>query len=194
MCIEFNILISRKKNFYLHSFFQGLPSGGTGNSGGIFNMKIDTFDHKALLGPPKIPGLHPEDSAQMAITNLNNSGDNNATASKKSNKKKKKSASSGSSPAVKNQVDHQEQHENYVNFSSSNQNNTTTNSEELAVDPAKKLRNLKKKLRDIENLEKKLNDGSLANPEPEQLEKVRRKGVMLEELAELEAMVANMST
>lgn len=171
----------------------GLPSGGTG-SGGIFNMKIDTFDHKALLGPPKIPGLHPEDSAQMAITNLNNSGDNNATASKKSNKKKKKSASSGSSPAVKNQVDHQEQHENYVNFSSSNQNNTTTNSEELAVDPAKKLRNLKKKLRDIENLEKKLNDGSLANPEPEQLEKVRRKGVMLEELAELEAMVANMST
>ena len=89
-------------------------------------MKIDTFDHKALLGPPKIPGLHPEDSAQMAITNLNNSGDNNATASKKSNKKKKKSASSGSSPAVKNQVDHQEQHENYVNFSSSNQNNTTT--------------------------------------------------------------------
>ena len=162
-------------------------------------MKIDTFDHKALLGPPKIPGLHPEDSAQMALTNLDN-GD--APASKKSNKKKKKSAGnnsgSGSSPAVK-QVD-QEYHDNtvtmtqynQVNFSS-NQNSSSADSS-AAVDPAKKLRNLKKKLRDIETLEKKLNDGTLANPEPEQLEKVRRKVVMLEELAELEAMVANMST
>ena len=157
-------------------------------------MKIDTFDHKALLGPPKIPGLHPEDSAQMAITNLNNDI-NASTASKKSNKKKKKNSTSagnnsGNSPAVK-QVDHQE-HDNFVNHVnfSSNQNN----SEDITVDPPKKLRNLKKKLRDIENLEKKLNDGTLANPEPEQLEKVRRKGLMLEELAELEALVANMST
>lgn len=50
-----------------------------------------------------------------------------------------------------------------------------------------------KKLRDIETLEKKLADGSVAKPEPEQLEKVARKPVMLEEIAELEAAVAKMS-
>ena len=42
-------------------------------------------------------------------------------------------------------------------------------------------------------LEKKLADGSVANPEPEQLEKVARKPVMLDEIAELEAAVAKMS-
>ena len=41
--------------------------------------------------------------------------------------------------------------------------------------------------------EKKIVDGSLANPEPEQLEKVARKPVMLEEIADLEAAVARMS-
>lgn len=42
----------------------------------------------------------------------------------------------------------------------------------LATDPQKKLRNLKKKLRDIEALEEKLNSGEIPTPEKEQLEKV----------------------
>ena len=153
---------------------------------GIFNMKIDTFDHKALMGPPKIPGL--PDSEQIA-SNL----DIGNVTNKKPNKKKKKTGSqttSSTTSAVK--IDSQ------PSFQSDTQHNhnslTTPDSGNVAADPAKKLRNLKKKLRDIENLEKKLADGSLINPEPEQLEKVHRKTVMLEELAQLEIMVANMST
>lgn len=142
-------------------------------SGGIFNMKIDTFDHKALLGPPKIPGL--PDSVQLGPA---------LEAAKKSNKKKK-NKSSNSSMAVK-QIE-----------SASPPSPPTSDfihEEAAAIDPAKKLRNLRKKLRDIETLEKKLAEGELENPEPEQLEKVARKPVMLQEIADLEASLAAMTT
>merc|ERR1712027_291526 len=54
------------------------------------------------------------------------------------------------------------------------------------TDPAKKLRNLRKKLRDIEALEAKLNSGEVKKPEPEQLEKVARKPQVEEEIRALE--------
>ena len=146
-------------------------------------MKIDTFDHKALIGPPKIPGL-PDSMVQNANPSAN------ADNAKKSNKKKKKSSNSSSTTttAVKP----------YSDLDLDPPTSTIQNHSEVqadhVVDPAKKLRNLRKKLRDIETLEKKLADGSVANPEPEQLEKVARKPVMIEEIVALEAMVANLST
>merc|ERR1712210_48619 len=59
-----------------------------------------------------------------------------------------------------------------------------------ATDPSRKLRNLRKKLRDIEALEAKLASGEISTPEPEQLEKVSRKSDVMEEIAALEKMVA----
>ncbi|XP_023334082.1 partner of Y14 and mago [Eurytemora carolleeae] len=56
----------------------------------------------------------------------------------------------------------------------------------LATDPQKKLRNLKKKLRDIEALEEKLNSGEIPTPEKEQLEKVARKVEVEREIKLLE--------
>ena len=58
------------------------------------------------------------------------------------------------------------------------------------TDPAKKLRNLRKKLRDIEALEAKLNSGEVKKPEPEQLEKVARKPQVEEEIRALERVVS----
>jgi partner of Y14 and mago protein len=55
-----------------------------------------------------------------------------------------------------------------------------------ATDPAKKLRNLRKKLRDIEALEKKLSSGEIESPEPEQLEKVSRRVDVEKDIVELE--------
>jgi len=68
---------------------------------------------------------------------------------------------------------------------------TTLQSQELAsaTDPAKKLRNLRKKLRDIETLEAKLNSGEIKTPEPEQLEKVSRRPQVEEEIRALEKVV-----
>ena len=60
----------------------------------------------------------------------------------------------------------------------------------IATDPSRALRNLRKKLRDIEALEEKLVLGKISTPEPEQLEKVARKSEVMEEIAALEKIVA----
>lgn len=56
----------------------------------------------------------------------------------------------------------------------------------VASDPTKRLRNLKKKLRDIEKLERQISSGELKKPEPEQLEKVKRKEEVLQQIEDLE--------
>ena len=63
---------------------------------------------------------------------------------------------------------------------------SVTEHDAATADPTKKLRNLKKKLRDIEMLEKKLEDGTIVKPEPEQLEKVARKIQVEADIEELE--------
>ena len=67
----------------------------------------------------------------------------------------------------------------------------TCTADTVATDPAKKLRNLRKKLRDIEALEKKLNEGIISKPEPEQLEKVARKIHVESEIDELERQLGS---
>ena len=54
------------------------------------------------------------------------------------------------------------------------------------TDLAKKLKNLKKKLKQIEDLENKIKSGELKNPEKDQLEKVSRKQVILDEIEDME--------
>ena len=58
-----------------------------------------------------------------------------------------------------------------------------------ASDPRKKLRNLKKKLSDIESLQSRLDSGDLKNPEPEQIEKLNRRDQVEAEILELEALL-----
>ena len=71
-------------------------------------------------------------------------------------------------------------------FTMANIESSACATETVTTDPAKKLRNLRKKLRDIEALEKKLDEGIISNPEPEQLEKVARKIQVEFEIDELE--------
>lgn len=59
-----------------------------------------------------------------------------------------------------------------------------------STDPAKRLKNLKKKLRDIETLESKVKSGELKNPDKDQLEKIKRKKDVTKEIADLEKLVA----
>lgn len=55
-----------------------------------------------------------------------------------------------------------------------------------ATDPAKKLKNLRKRLREVEALEEKVKSGTIAKPEPEQLAKINRKNDLLVQIRELE--------
>lgn len=59
-------------------------------------------------------------------------------------------------------------------------------SQEQLSDPGKRLKNLKKKVREIEVLEEKLKKGDVTKPEPEQLVKIKRKNELLLEISQLE--------
>jgi len=61
------------------------------------------------------------------------------------------------------------------------------------TDPLKRLRYLRKKLKDIEALELKISSGELQNPEKEQVEKIERKDEVLDEMEELNAQIESMN-
>lgn len=69
-----------------------------------------------------------------------------------------------------------------------NDTSAKTQSEETGnnVDPVKRLKNLRKKLREIETLETKIKGGELKNPEKEMLDKISRKSEIMNEIEQLE--------
>lgn len=62
-----------------------------------------------------------------------------------------------------------------------------SNQQNSAVDPLKRLKNLRKKIREIESLDKKIKSGEIKNPDKEMLEKVSRKKEIQQEIKQLEA-------
>lgn len=59
------------------------------------------------------------------------------------------------------------------------------------TDPAKRLKNLRKKLREIEAIEKKILNGEIKAPDKDQKEKVSRKPDVLSEIMALELSLQN---
>lgn len=169
------------------SFIPGLHgcdspgSNGTGSyMPNITNFKIDTF----VIPPPvvTIPGLNTNPAPPPATS--------------KSKKKKKGGGGANSSNSTSSSMAAlQAQLERSSLSSPACQDPIGTPArapaqQPTATDPSRKLRNLRKKLRDIEALEAKLASGEISTPEPEQLEKVSRKSDVMEEIAALEKMVA----
>jgi len=131
------------------------------------DFKIDTF----VVPTPvhTIPGLSTKPSASLPTTS--------------SKTKKKKGKGSG---AASTSNDFKVVTEKLKKTSISEERPRNEAGQPIATDPAKKLRNLKKKLRDIEALEEKLNSGEIPIPEKEQLDKVARKPEVLREIKLLE--------
>ncbi|KAG8222218.1 hypothetical protein J437_LFUL001416 [Ladona fulva] len=121
---------------------------------------------------PIIPGLYIEPKAE---------------ASKSSKKKKKKKASkTGDVDSVTTGVKNVS-----LNPSQSEISEKKTQPEPAApVDPQKRLKSLKKKLREIEVLEQRIASGELKNPEKEQKNKIERKGEILSEIEDIELEIA----
>lgn len=67
---------------------------------------------------------------------------------------------------------------------------TPSPSSSSTSDPSKRLKNLRKKLRDIEYLEEKLKSGTLDNPDKDQKEKMSKKGDILKEIEDLEKQIS----
>jgi len=178
------------------NFIPGLHSSDSPGSNGsympnITNFKIDTF----VIPPPvvTIPGLN-TNPAPLPPTS-------------KSKKKKKGSAGPKSSQANSSNNNNNSSNSSTMSALSAQLERSSLSSpacqqdpigtpargapqQPTATDPSRKLRNLRKKLRDIEALEAKLASGEISAPEPEQLEKVSRKADVMAEIAALEKMVA----
>jgi len=149
------------------------PQYASSGYSAVSNFKIDTF----VLPSPvhTIPGLNTA-ASPIPIT----------PASK--NKKKKKS--SNQSQVTSNGVSELSSAMSAASITEKSRTSSGGGGQQpVATDPAKKLRNLKKKLRDIEALEAKLSSGEIEKPEPEQLEKVARKTEVTKEINALEKQV-----
>ncbi|XP_033346239.1 partner of Y14 and mago [Bombus vosnesenskii] len=73
------------------------------------------------------------------------------------------------------------------NQTSASKPNVSTQSQTSISDPQKRLKNLRKKVREIETLEEKIKNGLLKNPEKEILDKLARKAEISKEIKRLEA-------
>ncbi|CAH0564670.1 unnamed protein product [Brassicogethes aeneus] len=69
------------------------------------------------------------------------------------------------------------------------QKSSDSSKNDEAADPAKKMKSLKKKLREIEMLEEKIAQKQISKPEPEQLAKIKRKNDILMQIHNLEKLL-----
>ena len=124
-------------------------------------------------------------------------GQSDAAKKKKKKKNKSKSASAdklteelANTKISESEVGKQQSLTNNVTQSvkvNKSEDSEVSKKSESAVDPAKRLKNLKKKMREIETLELKIKSGEIKHPEKEMLEKVSKKAAIQKEIKKLEA-------
>ncbi|GFR16514.1 partner of Y14 and mago [Trichonephila clavata] len=127
-------------------------------------------------GAKKIPGL---------------TDTNNCEPTTKSSKKKKKKGEASKTNLTNQMANLDISPEAPSKDRTESSNNSTSKSQPINTDPAKRIRNLKKKLRVINALKEKIDSGELANPEKDQLEKIARKTEIEAEIEDLELELAD---
>ncbi|BFZ02311.1 hypothetical protein BsWGS_05350 [Bradybaena similaris] len=130
-------------------------------------------------------GLNPEDIQRMKQAKSAAQEDAPASLSKaaKKNARRKEKRKQHNTSEVSN-VDTSTQAVSSIKISENT--HAATESKSTQEDIMKKVKGLKKKLRQIEDLEAKINSGELKNPEKEQLEKVKKKQSIIDEIEDLE--------
>ncbi|XP_068219121.1 partner of Y14 and mago [Palaemon carinicauda] len=132
-------------------------------------------------------GLAPDDVATAKAKQGNNAGIPGLAMTpkpEKSKSQKKKSGGGKKKQAAPDASITKQLQETHISDSTSDKDQQSG-----PADPLKRLRNLRKKLRDIEKLEKQINSGELKKPEEDQLSKVKKKGEVLKLIKELEKEV-----
>ncbi|XP_076361416.1 partner of Y14 and mago-like [Tachypleus tridentatus] len=142
--------------------------------------------------PAYPPGLHPEDiaKAQQAQSSVNQipglTGTPTPNVSKSSKKKKKKKKQEVKTVDQNLTEDVTKLHICETGLDRNTESSENKACQETFSDPAKRIKNLKKKLREIVKLEQKIESGEITNPEKDQLEKIARKGEIEAEIEDLE--------
>ncbi|XP_078571394.1 partner of Y14 and mago-like [Branchiostoma floridae x Branchiostoma japonicum] len=139
--------------------------------------------------PTLPPGFYPDPEEQVKQMSEEDKYAGMSKAAKKNakrkEKKKQQQGDGGAGPIT--------QGLEQVNISNQSQETKINNgqSQDSTSEPAKKLKGLKKKLRQIEDLEAKIESGELAKPDKTQLDKIKRKTEILKEIRELEKQVGS---
>ncbi|XP_071445938.1 partner of Y14 and mago [Hetaerina americana] len=118
---------------------------------------------------PIIPGLYIEPKPEAS----------------KSSKKKKKKKSANKGAEVES-VTASLKNASVGPNQSANSNKKSPPEQAVTTDPQKRIKNLKKKLKEIEVLELRIASGELKNPEKEQKNKIERKKQIMSEIEDLE--------
>jgi len=150
--------------------------------------EVPVYESKGMQfvkSKPDYPiGLSPDDIEKLRKARQANQEDSIVSessmskAAKKNAKRKEKKKQQQSDPVEKAAVD--------VSKISINSQPSKSDSKMTKDDIVKKVKKLKKTLRQIEDLEEKINSGQLVSPDPDQLGKIKRKQVVIDEIEDLE--------
>ncbi|MGH0145742.1 UNVERIFIED_CONTAM: hypothetical protein FKN15_038760 [Acipenser sinensis] len=155
---------------------------------------------KFFKGKPDLPpGMNPEvaQAKQQGAPVSTDTAGLSKTAKRNLKRKEKRKQQQGKGGEGKEDEEEEEQQEEELSAAvekleisnrASQQNSSKQEAHaSSATDKAKKIKNLKKKLRQVEDLQQKLDSGEVTEPTPEQLEKLARRKALEAEIAELES-------
>ncbi|VDI71014.1 partner of Y14 and mago [Mytilus galloprovincialis] len=163
------------------------------------NKGVQWMKSKPSLPPGMNPGQEPPKTHVQEDTST-------MSKSAKKNMKRKEKKKQGQGEGQSSQVDHLADSLAKTDIKTKTKKSDTTKKSDLTkkselisvktVEPEssendkasieKKLRNVKKKLKQVEDLEAKINSGDLKEPEKEQLEKIAKKSSLLAEIQDLQ--------
>ncbi|XP_040281540.1 partner of Y14 and mago [Bufo bufo] len=145
------------------------------------NKYVKFFKSKPSLPP----GLsHVEPTAKK--TQQSNKPDTETPLSKTAKRKMKRKEKKNQEKGEREAVEEARQDIEKISISETEVKNDKSNSENAAAEKTKKLKNLRKKLRQVEDLQQKMDSGEIKQPSKEQLEKLARRKALEEEIEDLE--------
>uniref|UniRef100_A0A8C5M6W6 PYM homolog 1, exon junction complex associated factor n=1 Tax=Leptobrachium leishanense TaxID=445787 RepID=A0A8C5M6W6_9ANUR len=146
------------------------------------NKYVKFFKSKPSLPP----GMGPEDvSESKSQQSCKPDGDNALSKAARRNMKRKEKRKQEKNE--RDSVEDVKQGMERVNISETpGQRDKATSNDNEAAEKAKKIKNLRKKLRQAEELQQKIDSGEIKQPSKEQLDKLGRRKALEEELEDLE--------
>ncbi|XP_077153716.1 partner of Y14 and mago [Ranitomeya variabilis] len=146
------------------------------------NKYVKFFKSKPSL-PPGLSHVEPTtNKTQQSTKPETETTPLSKTAKRNMKRKEKRKQEKGERGAVEEVRQDMEK----ISISQTEVQKDTANSENAAAEKAKKLKNLRKKLRQVEDLQQKIDSGEIKQASKEQLEKLGRRKALEEEIEDLE--------
>ncbi|CAJ0947592.1 unnamed protein product [Ranitomeya imitator] len=149
---------------------------------GMKNKYVKFFKSKPSL-PPGLSHIEPTtNKTQQSTKPETETTPLSKTAKRNMKRKEKRKQEKGERGAVEEVRQDMEK----ISISQTEVQKDTANSENADAEKAKKLKNLRKKLRQVEDLQQKIDSGEIKQASKEQLEKLGRRKALEEEIEDLE--------